>query len=358
MKKTKGILKILIIAISCYFLLFTFNSSAEELGIAFEVAPKHPTTQIDRTRGYYYIETKPGEKQSVDLEIFSTTDRELTLEMSVENAYSATTGNIDYSNDLELLHESLVNPITEIVTFPSEIVTLKPKGSKVVSFDLNPPADHYDGVKMGRIIIKEKSDDNSKGITQEYRYALGVITSESGLAYNDGNTLELEKVQANINLGNKVVEGYIVNPQPKTIENLEVRSYVTKKGSTKKVKERNIDNFSFAPNSRLVYTIPWGLSEFQSGEYTFHFEATNDFEKFNLVQNFVIRGEDARKLNKDAAFSVTTPNIMKIIIITLNTILIILFVVIIARDKKWIKEIKTKRRSRNRGSKRNRKKTE
>ena len=343
-----------LLTIVVFLTTFGSVSYAEEQGIGFEVSPIFSSNQIDKDKGYFYVQTEPGKKQTLDIALFSTSDEDKEIEIIIENAISGNSGSIDYSSDLEMIHESLVNPVTEIVKSRNEVVNLKAREEVVVTLDLTPPDTHYDGIKMGRIKIREKQDESKKGITQVFQYGLGVIASENGLAYSDGAILELGEVRANISNGSRVIEAEIFNPEPKTIENLKVVSYVTKKGSNEKLKERSIENFAFAPNSKVNYLIPWGLREFESGEYTFHFEAKNDYESFNLVKDFTIRGNDAKRLNSETAFSVSTPTLFKIIIIAMNTILVGLFIYIIQRDRRWIKELRDKKRKRNKN--RNKKK--
>lgn len=356
MKKNKTILRLIIMAfLMTVFSIFTVTGFAEEAGVGYEIRPIFPNTQIDPSRGYYYIQTEPGKKQTFSLSILSTSDEEKELEIRLENAVSSTLGKISYSSDAERFHESLKQPITEIVEVSNQEFVLKPREEVIVDFNLMPPNDHYDGIKAGRMVVKEKTKEQASGINQEYEYALGIMTSESGTAYNDGKILEIEKAQANINLGTKAIEAFLFNPEPKTIEDLKVRSYVTKKGDTKKIKERNVDNFAFAPNSKVTYTIPWGLSDFVSGEYTFHFDAENDYETFNLKEDFTIRADDAKRLNKEVAFSVSIPYFIIAIIVIMNTILIILFILIIQRDRTWVKSLKERKRKGNQGKGRKKK---
>lgn len=346
MKIFKNLMRVVFTTIIILFSFSAINVKAEE-GLGFEVRPLLPSSQIDKSIGYYYIQTEPGKNQTFDMSILNTRDKDITVEIIMENAISTTTGNISYSKDLKQIHESLKNPITEIVKPKETTLTVKANQEIPLSFELTPPQQSYDGLKMGRIIVKEKADKKQKGIVQEYQYGIGIITSESGEPFNDGNKLELNEVKATIINGSKVISAEIVNPEPKTIENLKVRSYVTKKGDSKKIKERSIDNFSFAPNSKVGYQIPWGLTNFQTGEYTFHFEAKNDFETFNLTKDFKIRGEDANKLNKEAAFKVGTPTFIKILLSIMNIGLLLIFVLILMRNKKWEKQLKNRRKKKN-----------
>lgn len=348
---SKKIICLLKITISLSFIcLFSFfkNDSVNAEGIGFEIRPILPSTQIDKTLGYYYIQTKPGINQSFDVSILNTGDKDITLDIFTENAISTNNGDIVYSDDLEKIHESLEYPISEIVKPKDKEIIVK-KGEEIpISFEITPPETSYNGLKMGRLIVKEKVDKEGKGIKQEYQYGIGIILSESGESFNNGDALELSTVKPNIYSGKKVIEAELINPDSKTIENLKVRSYVTKKGDSKKIKERNVDNFSFAPNSKANYMIPWGLSNFVTGEYTFHFIADNGFENFKFEQDFVIRANDAKNLNNEAAFSVGTPKIMKTIIIILNGILILLSFLILIRNKKWLNKLKSKKRKKNR----------
>lgn len=328
------------------FLSFSIINYAAEDGIGFEVRPLLPGTQFDTELGYYYVQTEPGVKQTFNMSIFSTSDKEKRVEIIIENAISSNSGSISYSKDLKQIDSSLKNPITEIVKPETNEIVLKPREEKNVSFELSPPKNSYSGLKMGRIIIKEKKDENKKGISQDFQYGVGIITSESGDPFNDGNVLKLNEVKPTVLRGSKVISGEIVNPEPKTIENLKVRSYVTKKGDSKKIKQKNIDNFSFAPNSKLDFTIPWGLTNFKPGDYTFHFEAKNNYDSFHLKKDFNIKPKDANSLNEEVAFKVNTPNYIKIIIIFINILLLLLFIIIMLRNNKWKHEIKRRQRKR------------
>ena len=355
MKIFKNIMRV-IFAFIFVLCLSGVNATAEEQGLGFEVRPLLPSSQIDKSVGYYYIQTEPGKPQTFDMSILNTRNEDITVDIIMENAISTTNGNISYSGDLKRTHESLKDPITQIVKPKETTVTVKAGQETALSFDLTPPDKSYDGLKMGRIIIKEQDNKEEKGIVQKYQYGVGIITSESGEPFNDGNKLEINDVKALIVNGSKVISAEIVNPEPKTIENLKVRSYVTKKGDSKKIKERSVDNFAFAPNSKVGYQIPWGLTNFETGEYTFHFEAQNEFDTFKLEKNFKIRADDASKLNKEAAFKVGTPNFIKILLSVTNALLILIFVLILVRNKKWEKELKNKRKKKNDKSKGKKKK--
>lgn len=348
MKKQKNRSKLFLsIVIVQIFIIFNGIMVFGE-GIGFEIIPTFSNNQFDKSLGYYYLETHPGEKQEIEIQVNNTRNKDITVRPYVKNAITNTYGNLDYTEDIKKIDESLKNPITEIVKPRDETVTIKPGETETVIFDLTSPEKSYSGVKMGQLAIIEFQDDSKvKGVGQEHEYGLGIITSETGEMFNDGNNIILDSAQGFVSNGTKVIRGKLQNPDPKTVEKLRVDAFVTKKGNKNKIKERKIENFSFAPNSNVQFEIPWGLTNFETGEYTFHFVADNDFDSFNLTKDFTIRGEDAKKLNSAAAFSVNTPNKIKIILILLNLFLIIISGFVISRNKKWINELKSRKKQRN-----------
>jgi len=312
--------------------------NAKEQGIGFEVRPILPPTQIDRELGYYYVQTSPGKTQNIDLNITNTSDKEIELDIIVENGITQSNGNLGYSNDLEKIDKSLKQPITELLKPENDTLTVGAGKNIDVSFKLTPPNESYEGVKVGQIIIKPHDDKEKKGVSEVYQYALGFVISENGEPFNDGNQLVDGNVKAAVINGQKVISFNLVNPEPKMIENLAVEAYVTENGE--KIKEVKINNFSFAPNSKVDFLLPWGLANFKPGEYIYHYSAKNSYDSFNYEKKFTIRGNDAKNLNNETAFSVVTPTYLKIVIVIINVLIIVLFIVIIIRNNKWIKQIK------------------
>lgn len=345
-------LHITILMMSMIFITTTVNTFAEE-GLGFEVRAIHSSTQIDRELGYYYVQTDPGESQNIKVAVSNTSDKEKKIELVVENGISQSNGNIGYSSDLEKIDDTLKNPITEILIPDEKVFSIPPGEEKIATLKLNPPATKYEGVKVGQIIIREFNDSDKSGVGEVYQYSLGFVTSETGEPFNDGNQLDFGDVTPSVVNGQRVVALSIVNPEPKLIEGLQVDSYVTEKGDKSRIKEVQIKNFSFAPNSKVDFLLPWGLSNFTSGDYTYYFTAKNEYDSFQYEKDFTIRGNDAKNLNNETAFSVITPNSIKIAIISINLLSVIIFIFIILRNKKWMGQIRKQRKNKGKGRKKN-----
>lgn len=336
------------------------NAYAEEQGIGFQVKPVFNSNQVEDNLGYYYISANPDETVELELLVTSTSDKDIKVTAAIENATTTNHGNLDYTSDLKQLDKSLKDPLSKIVAVEPAELTVKAKETEKIKMKLKTPSTKFEGIKMGRVVVKEKKDkkDNSGPITNEYQYGVGIMLTEEVKAFNDGKTLTLNKAEPKITNGSRVVAAEISAPTPKTIEKLKVRSYVTKRGDSKKIKERNVDDFTFAPNSKVDFEIPWGTSNFKPGSYTFHFQAKNSQEKFSMKKDFEISTNRSNQLNDESAFSVITSSKDKALIIAINSLLVILMAYILWRDKKWmeklkaIKKHKSKKKKNKKGKKR------
>jgi len=336
--KKKHIFITLLIILSIFCNISKF--SAEERGIGFEVRVILPPTQLDNKLGYYYVQTSPGEKQDIFINVTNTSDKDKDFDINVENAISINSGSIGYSKDLSDIDVSLKQPISEILKPESEIVNIKANESKDVKLILETPEESYKGIKVGQIVVQEHEDDSKKGISEIYQQAFGFIASEDGEIFNDGNQLTFGAIVPKGVNAKRSIMLEIINPDPKLVEGLLVDAYITEKGKDKRLKEITINNFTFAPNSKLDFSIPWGISTFIPGDYTYHYSAKNSHDEFKYEKDFTITANEARNLNKESAFSVITPTYIKIVIIIMDILIFLVIMVIIMRNNKWIKQRK------------------
>lgn len=325
------------------FMLETTAYAKEDQGIGFQIQPIFNSNQVEDDLGYYYINAKPNEDQTLELLVTSTEDEDIKINALIENAISTNHGKLDYSSNLKKVDDSLKDPLSEIISVEPKTFDLKAKESRKIQMKLKTPSENFNGIKMGRVVVKKEENKKEKKapISNQYQYGVGIIVTEEVDAFNNGNSLKLNSVGPKVENAFRVVSADISAPTPKTIEGLKVRAYVTEKGKNKKIKERNIDNFMFAPNSKVSFQIPWGTDNFKPGDYTFHFDAKNNASSFNIKQNFKIAGNQAKSLNNDAAFSVQTSQRDKILLIIINTILVITMIYVLRRDSKWVKNLKS-----------------
>lgn len=342
-------------------ILFTFGLTLSSIvavadeanqGMGFSVTPILPISQIDPDLGYYYLKTEPNEEQTLEVRLSSQKDETQEIKMFVQDAYTGSNGGLTYGVDgVEKFKQdkTLENATSQIIMPMVETIELAPHEEKIVSFKVKAPKDSYEGVKIGRLVFKPTTskEDEKKAIVDEYQYAISTILSESGDQFIDGDLkkLTLNEVKPTIKRGKRLVTANVQNPEPKRMMNIDLQVSVTKKNSTKVIKQTKIPDFQFAPNSNVDLEIDWGLSELEAGEYTINISAKNSYDDIHLTKDFKITGDEAKDLNKESAFKIKTPNWVKIVAIINALIALFIWIVIKVRNRNWEKLARKKRKN-------------
>lgn len=323
-------------------------AAKDEKGVGFYVSPVIPPTQIDFTRSFLNPQTRPGEEQKLSVHVVNTSSEPKTVKIEINDASSSELGSVVYGEPI-VVEESLVDPISKILTTEKDEIVVEPGEDKVVEFKLLPPEQHYEGVKMGAIEFINKTGETIDDMVDvSNSYMIGVVTAEVEEDFRNGSKLEIAEVLPTLNRGRKAVDVHLRNPQSKLIQNLNIDAIITKKGSKEEVMRRKVDNYSLAPNSILPFVFDWGLSNILPGEYTVKMDISNGEHEFNLEKNFTITDTQAKKLNDESPFRINTPNWVKFLSIGLGVLTIFISIFIFIRQNKWNKEVKY-RRKRGRG---------
>ncbi|WP_207695824.1 hypothetical protein DOK67_0001460 [Enterococcus sp. DIV0212c] len=338
MKKISTIYTILICALSIFFFADQVSAAGDDDNLGYTVTLVQSSTQIDPSKSYFYVKTTPGETQTLEVRIKSTKKENVQLKIYGTNAITGDGGTIEYSNDKTHYDSTLKEPITSMIKVQTPEITIGNYEEKTVKIQLTPPKERYNGVKMGALVFAlDQGKNNKNGVSTEFSYRVGLITSESGDEFNNAQTLNLNAVKASIKRGKKMVLANLQNPEAKVLENLNIVATMTKKGSDKVVKRKTVDNYSMAPNSVFDFEIDWGIDALPSGTYTLNLDIANEYQEWQLSKEFTITNQQAKKMNEESAFKIITPTWLKgaTIFLSLGTILIML--VLLVRRKKWEK---------------------
>lgn len=318
--------------------------------VGFTVNPVIPNTQLDFSKGFFFIQTKPGEQQKLVVKLTSTQDDPISVKLSVDDANSTEYGVVNFGKAI-IPNESLKNPLSEIVKINESEIELQGHETKDVIFEVIPPSNSYDGIKWAALRFTADDNEGEKinqlvGIENEYQ--IGLITSESGEDYNNGETLELLEVTAKLSNGRKVIEAQISNPEPKIVENLKIESTLIDKKNNKIVKEKNTNNFAFAPNSTMPFVFDWGLSNLVSGEYMLKMKISNEENQWDLEKTFKLSEKEVKAVNDASPVKITTPKWMKVVAIGFGVYTVTITIFIKIRQGNWKKEIKKNKKRKNR----------
>ena len=320
----------------------------DEEKVSFSVNPVITGTQLDYSKSFFYVQTKPGEKQELVVKVSSLQKEPIDVEVSIDNAISTESGIIDFSEP-ELKNETLKNPINEILTTKENSITIENFETKDVVFELSPPAEHYNGIKWGAITFKVSSgQEMTEMVRISNQYRIGVLVSESGDTYNNGQTMNLLETNAKLSYGRKVIEAAVENPEPKTIENLHMNAELIDKKTNEVLKTKKADNYAFAPNSTMPIVFDWGLSNLKAGDYLLKINFKNDENEWNLEDSFKLTGDQVQEVNSQSPVKLITPKWMKITVVALGLYTLITTVILVIRQKKWKKQVAKSKRKKNR----------
>lgn len=341
-----------IIKIVLSLILFLFVSSQivhaddDDRDIGFYISPVIPSTQLDFSRSFLYPQTVPGEEQTLKVRVVNTTDEPKTIKIAINDAVSTEQGTVDYDIP-KVKEESLVNPISEILTVKEDEIELKGKEKRTVEFKLTPPDKHYEGIKMGSIDFIHKTGETiQEFVDVNNSYRIGVVASESEEDFRNGSELEIADVQPGLNRGRKSVDVHLRNPQPKLIQNLYIDAVIINRKTNEEVMRRKVENYSLAPNSILPFVFDWGLSSILPGDYQVKMDIANGEHEFKLEKNFTITSSEAKKINDDSPFRINTPLWIKVLSVVMGVLAVAITTVIFMRQKKWKKQMKHRRRGR------------
>ncbi|MGM0172037.1 cell surface protein [Enterococcus mundtii] len=317
----------------------------------FAVTPVIPENQIDKEKTYFDLLMEPDKQQTIEVQLRNDTDNDITIETTINSATTNLNGVVEYGENKIEPDNSLVYNLKDYAKAEPE-VTL-PKHSEVtVPITVTMPAEKFDGVMAGGITFKEKTDDTQssssedKGlaIKNEYSYVVALLIRQNMTAIKpDLKATKVEPAQVN---ARNVINVHLQNPQAVYLNQLNVATTITKKGSAEVLYESQAESMQMAPNSHFAYPISLNGEKLEAGKYTMKMTAygekaedgeykvktSNGSEetykyKWEFEKDFEIKGEVARELNeKDVTIEQDNTWIYLLFGILLLLILLLLFI--------------------------------
>lgn len=298
--------------------------------VGYSVQAILPENQRDAKVSYFDLRVEPGQQQDLEVEIFNHEDSELTVEVKPTVSSTNRNGLVVYEEQEEM-DESLTYPLTELIEMESNIIDVPAGESKVVTVQLSAPEESFDGVILGGLhfekVPEEEAESSGEGVSIENRYAY-VIGLQ--LSQNDEPVkpeLHLKSIEPSLVNYRTAVVAQIQNPQPLLMGGVEIKAHVYEAEGTEPIKESEMKEVSFAPNSTMDYVISWENQRLEPGEYRLEMTAVDGDETwewnepFTITEEASLLSEEAVELEK-ASFG---PTILFIVIGIL--IIIILFLV-------------------------------
>lgn len=316
--------------------LVSIGKTAYAEGMGYSVKAVIPENQIDRTKTYFDLKMQPGQKQNLALEIKSNSSEPLNL---VVEPYIATTnqnGELEYSVEPEKNDSTLIYPVTRLLS-GKQIVTIAPKETKIVTFNLKMPEKAFTGKIVGGFNVYDqenetKTNDTSKTndvqIKNVFSIVIGIQLRENLEQIKP--ELKLNIVRAGLFNYRTAITANIQNTKPEFISDLTINAKIRKNNLKKVFFETEKTAMAMAPNSNFDFPISLENQEITAGNYEIEITAHSKKEQWHFTKKFRISEEEAAQFNGDAVeLETKSDNKMGIVMIFICLIIIILMVIII-----------------------------
>ncbi|MGH1846811.1 DUF916 and DUF3324 domain-containing protein [Enterococcus gilvus] len=314
----------------------------DSTGVGFTVEPVLTQTQVDPSKGYFFIQVEPGQSQTLTFKVKSTIKEPRTVRISVKDAYTNQNGAIDYDGDNYKRDKTLVNSLEDLTAVSTKKVTVEKLETKEVSIDVQPPSESFEGVKMAAICAISDETDSQKdkeGLSSIYGYRVGlVITEQKEIEIDNGASLNFLNVKPTVHHGKRVIQTTLQNPEPKILKNLSVETKLRKKGTKEVLRKRTTNNMRVAPNSQFDFATNWGLDPIEPGTYVLTVKADSGEKKWKWEKEFTIGEEEAKKINEQATYTISYPSWVPIVVVLLGVATLANIGSLYVRRKRWTQE--------------------
>ncbi|MDR2833907.1 MAG: DUF916 and DUF3324 domain-containing protein [Streptococcaceae bacterium] len=236
-------------------------TSAHASSFNFSVNPILPDNQVDKNVGYFDLLMTPGQKQTVEVAVSNSTDKEVTVEVGIAPATTNINGTVEYSpNDIKP-DPTLKHNMKDLAITPGEI-KLAPKSSQTVKVDVTMPNEAFKGIIAGGITFKQKSSEtdtatsDQKGVSikNEYAFAVGLLMRQNPERVSPD--LTLNNVFANQVNARNVISANLQNKATGFLNQMIVNAHI--KGITDTSVTFNLlkSMMQMAPNTNFDLPIP------------------------------------------------------------------------------------------------------
>ncbi|WP_430608105.1 hypothetical protein IGJ55_000305 [Enterococcus sp. AZ170] len=344
----------LLLYITCCLLIFPQTVSANETsGIGYTYKIIKPENQVGRA-GYFDLRMSPGQKQTVEVEIYNFSGKELTVDVSVNPAKTNSNGVVEYGPSKLENDPSLKHNIKDIVKVP-EKVTIASDETVKVPLEIEMPAETYEGYISGGIYLQKaeteeekKADEKAEGVVNKYAFVIGMLLSESDVTLKP--ELSFNKITAGLtNYRNAFIINFS-NIEAAYVEGMTVDAQIYKQGSDEILYDTKKENFRMAPNTYMNFPVNLNGERLIPGNYRGHILVKSGDQSWEWDEEFKITQEEADKYNAQDISLIQERGInWKLIAIIVGGILIVLLVIYlvvrrISNKKKALKKKKKRKK--------------
>lgn len=297
--KKLGLSFVLLFLITSMLQFLTYGQETESL---ITVYPVYPDNQSLDHRGYYHLDVEGGQEQTVYIDIENHTDDEVIVEVYPVDSFTAPTGGILYSEEMDEEESRILSPdlaISNFITTEREI-TIPPNTVESVPFTIFVP-DVESGQFIGAIRVVASVPDEDEEVDENTDNANVVIKNR--ISFTTAVQLDLpQEAESDFSFGETNVRTRPANREL-LIEMIN-NAQIILRGTTGKYRvvyeeeelfSGEIQEFTMVPNTAIYFPVPWETEHIDPGEYTVFLTANVLGEELEEVRTFTIETEKSRE---------------------------------------------------------------
>lgn len=294
-------------------LSFPMKGFAEEGTLNFYVTPEFPESQVEGSGSYFDLNLTPGATETLTLKLQNAIDEPVKVAITPHTAYTNVNGVVEYGKDAEEVDPSLSHSLDELIETP-ETIELAGNETRTVNLTLKMPEESFEGFLAGGLRLSQVKDDAEEeaseeeglAIKNEFSYVVGVIVSNSrDTIQRDLALLDVFPDQLNYR---NVISATLQNFTSTFVNRLEVEASVQRKGENEVLYLASKEQMQMAPNSHFNFPISLNGDRFRSGDYVLHLTARSGEDEWSWTEEFTIKADEARSLNRDDVTIDSSPN--------------------------------------------------
>lgn len=302
-----------------------------EGGFSFEVI--RPENQRNPEVTYFDLLMTPNQKQTVQLKLNNTSDKERKISIKLNGAKTNSNGVIEYGPSQIKEDASVKYKFTDLVKAPEE-VTLAPQSSQLVDVNIEMPESSIEGYISGGIQLQDITDEGKESQTDQgmvinkFAYLIGFLLSESDTSGIKPD-LTFNKVYPGLkNYSNSILVNFS-NSTPVYVEEMTVDVQIMKKNSDEVIYDSKKSNMRMAPNTLIDFPISLNGDRMVAGDYRAKILVTaKDNGRWLWEESFKITDEEADKFNEQDLSLVQDKGINWLLIIGIVVAVLVVLILI------------------------------
>ena len=309
----------------------------QKSAVAYYYEIEHPENQVT-TGNAINLKMTPGQKQSIPITLYSVSDKDMTIDLSLNGARTNGSGGLEYGPSNFEKDASMVVDLPEIAKVPESIDL--PANQKVTfNLEINMPKEAYSGIVTGGLRFMERGQESSESnsgteVVNKMAMLVGVtlFTDESVVEPK----LDLLSAEAGLSNYHNSFNLKIANQAPKIMSKLVLTAEISKKGQ-KDVLYKSFKNLiKMAPNSIMNYPILLDGNLVEAGDYTANVVMEDsEGNEWKWTKDFTVTKEQANKLNDESVGIEEEPFDWKLVALgAVIVLLFILIVILLVKNKK------------------------